>query len=88
MKDLTSSIKSLLKECFCLFKMFIFSLCFQMFFHFITFLYYITMDANNKFNRMRRILIRANFNRTAAVRMYRETYPDDIPAPSRQSFRR
>lgn len=46
------------------------------------------MDANNKFNRVRRILIRANFNRTAAVRMYRETCPDDIPAPSRQSFRR
>lgn len=46
------------------------------------------MDAENRFDRMRRILIRANFNRTAAVRMYREIYPDDIPTPSRQSFQK
>lgn len=42
----------------------------------------------NKFNKMRRILFQVNFNRTAAVRLYQETYPNDISASSRQSFRR
>lgn len=46
------------------------------------------MDAENKFDKMRRILIQAHFNCTIAIRMYQDTYPDDIPALSRQSFRR
>jgi hypothetical protein len=58
----------------------------------INFLYFrliefFTMEAE-KFEKMRRIIFQTNFNRTAAVLLYQETYPDDIPAPSRQSFRR
>lgn len=42
----------------------------------------------NKFNEMQRILIQAYFNRIAVVRIYQKAYPDYIPAPFRQSFRR